>query len=65
MIWFYGLSAKLMCRQLLLGAELELYSQADYPFIFYYLEYVYSIIEKNNINLIARFDKEFLQCRYL
>lgn len=53
MIFSYEISLQMMITQLQMGFELGLYSDVDYSFIFFYLEYVVSILEKNRSNYVA------------
>lgn len=49
-----------MIKQLLMGFELELYTDAEYCIIFYLLDHVFSFLDRNYRGVIAKFDKEFL-----
>lgn len=51
---------KMMIKQLLLGFELELYIECDYPYILFYLDYMCGALDNNNRNYITKYDKEFL-----
>jgi hypothetical protein len=55
MIFSYELSLRMMIKQLTLGFELELYDPCDYSFIFFYLEYLLIVFEKNRVNYLNQF----------
>ena len=61
LIWCYDIAIKMMIKQLLLGFEMDLYIDCDYPFVLFYLDYLCGALDNNNRSFVSRFDKEFLQ----
>eukprot|EP00828_Plagiopyla_frontata_P009647 TRINITY_DN14994_c0_g1_i3.p1 TRINITY_DN14994_c0_g1~~TRINITY_DN14994_c0_g1_i3.p1 ORF type:complete len:337 (-),score=55.99 TRINITY_DN14994_c0_g1_i3:213-1223(-) len=60
LIWSFDLGIKSMVYQLNLGFEQELYSYLDYPIIYFWLDYLYSIMETNHKNYCPKFNKHFI-----
>lgn len=61
LIWCYDMAIKMMIKQLLLGFEMDLYIDCDYPFVLFYLDYLCGALDNNNRSFVSRFDKKFLQ----
>ena len=61
MIWSFDIGIKLMIKQILLGFELNLYVDFEYHIIFYILDHLYSLLDRNTRSFISRFDKDFLK----
>jgi hypothetical protein len=49
-----------MAKQLHLGIEIDLYYPIEYPCIFFYLDYIYNISEKNAANFFKNFDRNYV-----
>ncbi|KRX08212.1 hypothetical protein PPERSA_11689 [Pseudocohnilembus persalinus] len=57
----YTMGIKLMIKQLQMGTAIELYDDADQPQQLFYQDYLYTILQKNQLNYIQKLDKEFIQ----
>ncbi len=52
---------KMMSDQLHMGYSQNLYSQVDFPFVLFYLEYIYGLMDNNQKNWLL-YPKDFLKC---
>ena len=55
------MGVQLMIKQIFIGFELNLYSDLEYPMIFFILDYLYTLLDKNTRSFIVRYDRDFLK----
>lgn len=58
--WVYHVSLSCMARHLHLGIEIDLYYPVELPSIFFYLDYLYGILEKNAMYFFKNFDRNYV-----
>lgn len=49
-----------MIKQLQMGIEVDLYYPEEYGYIFYYMEYLFSVSNRNSMTFIKKFDKGYM-----
>ena len=55
------MGVQLMIKQIFIGFELNLYSDLEYSMIFFILDYLYTLLDKNTRSFIVRYDRDFLK----
>lgn len=58
--WVYYIGITLMIKQLHMGIETEIFYSNEMAYIFYYLEYLLNISEKNSGFFLRKLDKTYI-----
>jgi hypothetical protein len=50
-----------MIKQLHIGIEIDLYYPIEFPYIFYYLDYLLNVVDKNSNTFLSKFDPLYIK----
>jgi hypothetical protein len=59
-VWVLDMALRLMIKQLFLGFELELYNESEYCIIYYFIDHIFSFLDRNFKNVLSKYDKDFI-----